>query len=222
MKDWQKCPVAGPTTGCCTVEAPCIDEKQSVRQPAVRYTQNNKQKMNKYIHEKTKYACWSVWLYEEREWISVRQPAVRDTQENYQTKWILVCPCMYVCMRSESESASHSSPPQLKGVWVISTCARARVCSGTIPLISLLCLPVHTVRQKKNTHTQTTLKTQANTCPEMIEIQNFHSSTAYQYSATRNTHTHCSDESPAKTPSDRADNWLLFKWSSLYRRETKS
>ena len=35
---------------------------------------------------------------------------------------ILVCLFMYVCMRSESESASHSSPPQLKGVRVISAC----------------------------------------------------------------------------------------------------
>ena len=32
--------------------------------------------------------------------------------------------CMYACLRSESESASHSSPPQLKGVRVISTSAR--------------------------------------------------------------------------------------------------
>ncbi len=30
--------------------------------------------------------------------------------------------CMYDCMRSESESASHSSPPQHKGVRVISAC----------------------------------------------------------------------------------------------------
>ena len=35
---------------------------------------------------------------------------------------ILVCLCMYVCMRIESDSASHSSPPQLKGVRVISAC----------------------------------------------------------------------------------------------------
>ncbi len=41
---------------------------------------------------------------------------------------ILVCLCMYVCMRSESELASHSSPPQLKGVRVISACVCARVC----------------------------------------------------------------------------------------------
>jgi hypothetical protein len=37
--------------------------------------------------------------------------------------------CMYVCMRSESESALQSSPPQLKGVRVISArvCTRVRV-----------------------------------------------------------------------------------------------
>jgi hypothetical protein len=38
---------------------------------------------------------------------------------------MLVCHnSMYDCLRSESESASHSSPPQLKGVRVISACAR--------------------------------------------------------------------------------------------------
>jgi hypothetical protein len=36
--------------------------------------------------------------------------------------------CMYACLRSESESATHSSPPQLKGVRVISACARVCVC----------------------------------------------------------------------------------------------
>ncbi len=41
---------------------------------------------------------------------------------------ILVCLCMYVCIRSESESASHSSPPQLRGVRVISTCVCAHAC----------------------------------------------------------------------------------------------
>ncbi len=41
---------------------------------------------------------------------------------------ILVCLCMYVCMRSERESASHSSPPQLKGVRVIFACVCAHAC----------------------------------------------------------------------------------------------
>ena len=64
--------------------------------------------------------------------------------------------CMYMCMRSESKSASHSSPPKLKGVRVISTCTRARVCSGTIPLISLICLFVcRCTPWHKHTHTHT-------------------------------------------------------------------
>ncbi len=36
--------------------------------------------------------------------------------------------CMYDCVRSDSESASHSSTPQLKGVRVICACMCARVC----------------------------------------------------------------------------------------------
>jgi hypothetical protein len=99
---------------------------------------------------------------------------------------------MYVCMRSENESASHLSPPQLKGVRVISACARARVRAGTISQISSLCMfvcwqaltPTHT-----HTHTQEILKTQSNTRQVMIEKQHFHSSTVSQYSATRKTHT---------------------------------
>jgi hypothetical protein len=94
-------------------------------------------------------------------------------------------------------------------------------------------LPVHTVTQKqhtytqptlktqaKHTYTQPTLKTQANACQVMIENQHVQSSTVSQYSATRNTHTHPSDESPAKTSGGRADNWLLIKSSTLYRGET--
>jgi hypothetical protein len=37
--------------------------------------------------------------------------------------------------------------------------------------------------------------------------------------ATRNTKTHTSDESPAKTPDGRADNWLELKSILLYRGE---
>ena len=36
------------------------------------------------------------------------------------------------CLRSESESASHSSPPKLKGVRVISACVRARVLTAGV------------------------------------------------------------------------------------------
>ena len=41
----QKRRVAGPTTGCWTNEAPCIEEKQRVRQPAVSYTCKDTQSM---------------------------------------------------------------------------------------------------------------------------------------------------------------------------------
>ena len=59
MKAWRKCPVAGPTTGCRTTKAACIEEKQRVRQPAVRYTHQNNKKKNKYTHAHThKYVCW--------------------------------------------------------------------------------------------------------------------------------------------------------------------
>jgi hypothetical protein len=59
MKARQKCPVAGSTTGCCPNEDTCIEEKQRVRQPAVRYTQQNKTKKIKYIHaQANKNACW--------------------------------------------------------------------------------------------------------------------------------------------------------------------
>jgi hypothetical protein len=56
----------------------------------------------------------------------------------------------------------------------------------------------------------------------MIENQHFRSNKVSQYSETRNTHTHLSDESPAKTPGGRADNWLFVKLRNLYRGETES
>jgi hypothetical protein len=76
-------------------------------------------------------------------------------KENKQT-CILVC--LYVCMRSESESASHSSPPQLKGVRVISACvcAHARLrwyYFANLSRLSLFvcrCTPWH-----QHTHTNT-------------------------------------------------------------------
>jgi hypothetical protein len=37
------------------------------------------------------------------------------------------------------------------------------------------------------------------------------SSTESQYTVTRNSHTHWSDERPVKMSGDRADNWLLDK-----------
>ena len=61
-----------------------------------------------------KYACSNVCVYVERDRIRVKQRAVRYTQKSKQTEMLVVCLCMYDCMTSESESASHSSPPQLK------------------------------------------------------------------------------------------------------------
>jgi hypothetical protein len=96
---------------------------------------------------------------------------------------ILVCLCMYVCLRSESESASHSSPLQLKGVRVISACMSARVRAGTTSLIS-----VYSVRSFTGVHRD--IKTQK-TKPHcqhkkihvkvMIEHQHLHSSIVSQY-----------------------------------------
>jgi hypothetical protein len=75
---------------------------------------------------------------------------------------------------------------------------------------------------KTHTNTQATLKTQANTWQGMIENQHFHSSTASKYSATRNTHTHSSDESPAKMSGERSDNVLLDKERALYQGEKEN
>jgi hypothetical protein len=55
----------------------------------------------------------------------------------------------------------------------------------------------------------------------MIENQHCHSSTVSQYSATRNTHTHTSDEGPDKMSGGRSDNWLWLKWIYLHRGETE-
>ena len=100
--------------------------------------------------------------------------------------------------------------------------ARACVCWHYFAHLSTVsvCLPVHTVNTWTHTHTQATLKTKGKTGQVMIENQHFHSSTVFQYSATRNTHTHWSDESPAKMSGGSADNWLLDKPSDLYRGET--
>ena len=128
---------------------------------------------------------------------------------------------MYVYEERE-RSASHSSPPQLKRVRVISARVRALACVCWYYFANLstvsVCLPVRTVTQK-HAHTQQTL---VNRSPAMIENQHLHSSTVSQYSATRNTNTHRSDESPEKPSGGRADNRLLRKSSDLYPGETES
>ncbi len=214
MKARQRRPVAGPTTGWRTNQASCIEEKQRCRQPVVRNTPENTS-----IHAGM-YDC--MRSESESELGNHLSGILRKT--NKQTN-VPVCLCMYVCMRSESESASHSSPPQLTGVRVISTFVCACVCAGTTSLISLLCLFICRCtlwHKNTHTHTQATLQTKANTFQVIIENQHFHSSTASQYSATRHTHTHRSDESPAKMSGGRTDNWLPHKPRPLYPGETES
>jgi hypothetical protein len=140
MKSLKKRRVPGRTTGCSSNQEPCIEEKQRVRQPAVRSTQRSKKRTNIYVHTHT---SMHVGMYDcmrsesESELASQLSGILRKT--NKQTS-IRVCLCMHVCMRSESESESHSSPPQCKGVRDLCMCVCARVCAGTILLISLLCL----------------------------------------------------------------------------------
>ncbi len=83
------------------------------------------------------------------------QTSCQVYSKNYQTKCILVCPCMYVCTWSESESASHSSPPQLKGLRVISACARAFGLELFPESLYCVCLSAGAHRDT-NTHTSNT------------------------------------------------------------------
>ncbi len=109
-------------------------------------------------------------------------------KSNKQTS-ILVCLCIYVYEeRAHQRYTRHHRSSRMSGVICVS--ARMIVCWYYFPNLSTVsvCLPVHTVTQT-HTHTQATLKTQANTCQEMIENQHSHSSTVSQY-ATTNTHTH--------------------------------
>ncbi len=190
MKARQKLRLAGPTTGCCPKQAPCSDEKQRVRQPAVRDTQKNKQKKEQictYTHTNMNVGMYARMRSESESELGHQLSAILRKSNN-QT-YILVCLCMYVCMRSESESASHSSPPQHKVCeWSLHVHARACVFRHYFANLTTLsvCLPVHTLT-RTHTDTQATLKTQANTCQEMIKNQHFHACTASQYSATRNT-----------------------------------
>ncbi len=49
MKDRQKCRLAGPTTGYSAQKESCIQEKQRVRDTAVRYTKKSKRTTNVHI-----------------------------------------------------------------------------------------------------------------------------------------------------------------------------
>ena len=53
MKARQKFRLAGPTTGCYSIQDTCIEEKQRVRQTAVVYTQKSKQTTYIYTHTHT-------------------------------------------------------------------------------------------------------------------------------------------------------------------------
>ena len=102
MKARQKRRLAGPTTCCWTNKAACIEEKQRVRPPAVRYTQEKK-KIYIYIHTHTSmhvglYACMRSESESElgNQLSGILRKASKQT-------CILVCLCLYMCMRSESE-----------------------------------------------------------------------------------------------------------------------
>jgi hypothetical protein len=220
----QKCPLAGLTTGCCSNETSCIEEKQRVR-PAVRYRKTNKEKQtHNYRHTSMQAGMYDCMRNESESELGNQRAGL--LRQNKQTN-MHTCVSVYVCVYEERERIS---------VTIVTTaaqgcscdlcmCAHVRVCWCYFANLSTVsvCLPVHTVTQTHtHTHTQATRKTQPKTCQVMIENQQVHSSTVSQHSATRNTNTHRIDEMPAKTPGGRADNWLLDKSRYLYRGETES
>jgi hypothetical protein len=154
------------------------------------------------------------------------QPAVTYTQTSKQTN-VHTCVSVYLYVSEERERISVTlvTTAAQRCASDLCMCVCARVCwyyfanLRTVCLFVCRCTPWH---NKTHIHTQATIKTQANTSQKMMENQHFHSSTVSQYSATRNTHTHPSHESPAKMSGCRADNWLLSKESCLYRGETES
>jgi hypothetical protein len=161
MNARQKWLVAGPTTGCWTNQATCIEEKQWVRQPAVRYTHKNKPKQNKYINtHEHKYACWYVWLYEERQRIRVQQQAVRYTQKSKQTI-MHACVSVYAYTYEERERISVTLVTTAAQGFASDLCMCASACECWYYFANLstlsVCLPVHTVAQT-HTHTQATQK----------------------------------------------------------------
>jgi hypothetical protein len=87
------------------------------------------------------------------------------------------CVSVYVCVYEERErisvtlvtTAAQGCPSHL---YMCASACVFRHYSANLTTSSV-CLPVHTVTQKKNTHTQDTRKTQTNTCPVMIENPSF-------------------------------------------------
>jgi hypothetical protein len=147
-------------------------------------------------------------LYEERGRIRVRPPAVRYAQKSKQTN-MHTRVSVYVCVYEERERISFTliTTAAQGRASDLCMCSRARACWYYFANLSTVyaCLPA---RRDTNTHTHTQaiLKTQSNTRQVIIEKQHLHSSNVSQYSATRKTHTHPSDESPAKMSVCRADN----------------
>jgi hypothetical protein len=144
------------------------------------------------------------------------------------------CMHMHVCMH-----VTTAAQPHLQGVRVCTTCAS--VCAATVAtsLIHPLCLSLSVctctsvcpdaciynpeVLSMCNKHFmlgQTTV-----IYPHTYTHNHTHSTLSLKhstlYTSTRNTHTHQSDESPAKTSGGRADNWLLDNERYLYRGETE-
>ena len=81
-----------------------------------------------YTHIQThKYACWYVWLYEERERIRVRPPAVRYTQKTTQTN-MHTCVSVYVCVKKHfcgGEKNTHTSNNKNTGKYMPSNDAKS-------------------------------------------------------------------------------------------------
>jgi hypothetical protein len=130
MKAWQKCPVAGPTTGCRPKQAACIEEKQRVRQPSVSKTKQKRTNIHMQRHTSIYVGIYDCMRSESESELGHQLSGILR-KANKQT-CMLVCLCICMCVRSESESASHSSPPQLIGVRVITEYARTRLCMLTL------------------------------------------------------------------------------------------
>ena len=112
--------------------------------------------------------------------------------------------------------------------WSLHVGVRACVCWSYFANLSTLsvCLPVHTMTLTlTHTHTSNTRNkgkyTSSHDRKSTLSLKHSISVLSHDNAATRNTHTHRSDESPAKMSSGRADNWLLSKSSVLYRGETE-
>jgi hypothetical protein len=106
---------------------------------------------NLYIH-RHKYACWYVWLYEERGRISVRQPAVRYTQKRKQTN-MHTCVSVHGCVYAERERISVTLVTTAAQGCASDLCMCARACVfrhyfANLSTVSV-CLPVCFFIQEK-------------------------------------------------------------------------